>query len=68
MFVTEIYVSIDNLEFTKIDLFKDESIIMKYSKKEKPHSIQEVLDQIKLPRVGRMHVCIVIYWVVMLER
>jgi len=32
--ITEIYVSIDNLEFTKLDLFKDESFTMKYSKKD----------------------------------
>ena len=34
MLKTEIYVSIDNLEFTKLDMFKDESFVMKYSKKE----------------------------------
>lgn len=32
--ITEIYVSIDNLEFTKIDLYKDEAFEMKYSKKD----------------------------------
>lgn len=32
--ITEIYVSIDNLEFTKLDLFKDESFTIKYSKKD----------------------------------
>ena len=32
--ITEIYVSIDNSEFTKIDLFKDESFVMKYSQKD----------------------------------
>ena len=34
MLKTEIYVSIDNLEFTKLDMFKDEGFVMKYSKKE----------------------------------
>lgn len=33
-FVTEIYVSIDGLEFTKLDLYKDESIPMKYTSKD----------------------------------
>lgn len=32
--ITEIYVSIDNSEFTKLDLHKDESFVMKYSKKD----------------------------------
>ena len=32
--ITEIYVSIDNLEFTKLDLYKDEAFEMKYSKKD----------------------------------
>jgi hypothetical protein len=31
--MTEVFVSIDNLEFTKLDLSKDESILMKYTKK-----------------------------------
>jgi hypothetical protein len=30
--MTEVFVSIDNLEFTKLDLSKDESILMKYTK------------------------------------
>jgi hypothetical protein len=32
--VTEIYVSTDNEEFTKLDLYKDESFVMKYAKKD----------------------------------
>lgn len=32
--ITEIYVSIDDLKYTKLDLFKDESISVKYSKKD----------------------------------
>lgn len=32
--ITEIYVSIDNLTFTKLDLYKDESISLKLSKKD----------------------------------
>lgn len=32
--ITEVFVSIDNLEFTKLDLFKDESITIKSSKKD----------------------------------
>lgn len=32
--LTEIYVSIDGLEFTKLDLFKDESFTIKHSKKD----------------------------------
>jgi hypothetical protein len=31
--MTEVFVSIDNLEFTKLDLSKDESILMKYTKR-----------------------------------
>jgi hypothetical protein len=31
--MTEVFVSIDNLEFTKLDLSKDESILMKYTQK-----------------------------------
>jgi hypothetical protein len=31
--MTEVYISIDNLEFTKLDLSKDESILMKYTQK-----------------------------------
>jgi hypothetical protein len=30
--MTEVFVSIDNLEFTKLDLSKDESILMKHKK------------------------------------
>lgn len=30
--LTEIYVSIDNLEFTKLDLYKDEKFVMKFKK------------------------------------
>lgn len=32
--ITEIFVSVDGLEFTKLDLHKDESIIMKYTQKD----------------------------------
>lgn len=32
--MTEVFVSIDNLEFTKLDLSKDESILMKYTQKD----------------------------------
>jgi len=32
--ITEVYVSVDGLEFTKLDLHKDESIIMKYTQKD----------------------------------
>lgn len=32
--MTEVFISIDNLEFTKIDLSKDESILMKYTQKD----------------------------------
>jgi hypothetical protein len=32
--MTEIYISIDNLEFTKLDLSKSESILMKYTQKD----------------------------------
>ena len=32
--ITEIYVSVDGLEYTKLDLYKDESFTMKYSKKD----------------------------------
>lgn len=32
--ITEIYVSIDNLTFTKLDLYKDESVSLKLSKKD----------------------------------
>ena len=32
--LTEIYVSIDGLEYTKLDLYKDESLNIKYSKKD----------------------------------
>jgi hypothetical protein len=32
--MTEVYISIDNLEFTKLDLSKDESILMKYTQKD----------------------------------
>ena len=32
--MTEVYISIDNLEFTKLDLSKDETILMKYTQKD----------------------------------
>jgi len=32
--MTEVYISIDNLEFTKLDLSKDEAILMKYTQKD----------------------------------
>ncbi len=32
--MTEVFISIDNLEFTKLDLSKDESILMKYTQKD----------------------------------
>jgi hypothetical protein len=32
--ITEVYVSVDNLDFTRLDLHKDEAINFKYSKKE----------------------------------